>query len=585
MISLSPVRAQTGSEAQGNAGTTAPKRAPAGQAPEEVMKKLSDLVHAGKYAEAQQLTTGLLMAYPNDQRLIKVKALLDKAPASPSSAKPGPKKNQPLDNGASAPVAANSNDETLSGMDKVDYSALLELVRQAQQTTDLPEQTRLLQQFMVQSGLFLEKHPEQMMLWQFRVVSAISLNKPLAGYEAAQRLLEAGAADSADPNLQRLLAQLKNKGWLDKKEVDKLYEEQRYVLVDLQGEAADKPATSALRAQIVQNMTALLQSQYPTRQLLFTSPALGDSAPVLTLTVNVHDTTLSPCTYSMRKNVWKCPAQSLLTVTGNSPQGWSFNKTDILAGGTDGIGWGTPRTPLTGEQVRVWIGRRVGGVFREILGFEEVRAALGNSIPKPAGPDTQSSAPVGTPAPIPAVPAAQSFAPLTHSPAPTVQAPAPEPASGQAVHSVAFMSTSAPEHEAEVERATAPMDNATPTGGAQKTAILHVYRPHHLYAATQKPYVYIDGKKITPIANSQVIRMLLTPGKHNISASKKYVENEIPVNDLDMAAGGEYWIRVDISAGAWEAHSKLYVVPSEQAQSESKRMEELRIGDVSMNQR
>src|ERR1700720_2465436 len=72
-----PVRAQTGSDAQGNANTSASNPAPAGQAPDEVMKKLSDLVHAGKYAEAQQLAAGLLLAYPDDQRLAKAKALLD----------------------------------------------------------------------------------------------------------------------------------------------------------------------------------------------------------------------------------------------------------------------------------------------------------------------------------------------------------------------------------------------------------------------------------------------------------------------------------------------------------------------------
>jgi hypothetical protein len=38
----------------------------------------------------------------------------------------------------------------------------------------------------------------------------------MEGYEAGQKLLAMGAADSNDPSLQQLLAQLKNKGWLDK---------------------------------------------------------------------------------------------------------------------------------------------------------------------------------------------------------------------------------------------------------------------------------------------------------------------------------------------------------------------------------
>jgi hypothetical protein len=59
-----------------------------------------------------------------------------------------------------------------------------------------------------------------MLLWKLRVASAISLNDPIAGYEAGQKLLAAGAADSNDPSLQELLAELRNKGWLDKRKVE-----------------------------------------------------------------------------------------------------------------------------------------------------------------------------------------------------------------------------------------------------------------------------------------------------------------------------------------------------------------------------
>src|ERR1700686_3702493 len=83
-----PVRAQTGSETQGKANTAASNPEPAGQAPGEVMKKLSDLVHAGKYAEAQRLTTGLLAAYPDDERLIKAELLLEKSLAAASARAP-----------------------------------------------------------------------------------------------------------------------------------------------------------------------------------------------------------------------------------------------------------------------------------------------------------------------------------------------------------------------------------------------------------------------------------------------------------------------------------------------------------------
>ena len=206
LICLPHSIAQTATNAPADTSTMAAPPAPTVQAPDDVTNKITDLVHAGKYAEAQQLTTGLLAAYPNDQRLIKAKALIEKllAPAGPTS--PAPGSSQPAES------VANANAVQLTGMDKVDYNALIVLARQARQTTDLEEQTKLLKQFMDQSNVFLRKHPDQMLLWQLRAASAISLNDPMAGYDAGQELLAAGAADSNDPALQQLLGQLKNKG-------------------------------------------------------------------------------------------------------------------------------------------------------------------------------------------------------------------------------------------------------------------------------------------------------------------------------------------------------------------------------------
>jgi hypothetical protein len=201
---------------------------PANQAPDEMTKKITDLVHDGKYAEAQELTIGLLVAYPNDPRLIKAKALIEKllSPAGPVSA--APSSNQPTNAVATAQPTLNPSAESLTGMERVDYNALVELARQAQQTADLLQQNKLLQQFMDQSSPFLQKHPTQMLLWQLRGTSAMILNDPMAGYEAGEKLLAMGAADSNDSNLQRLLAQLKNKGWLDKQRAEDDEQTKRY---------------------------------------------------------------------------------------------------------------------------------------------------------------------------------------------------------------------------------------------------------------------------------------------------------------------------------------------------------------------
>jgi hypothetical protein len=208
LIWVAPLQAQTGSDAAVQSGAPA-----AAQAPYDMTQKITALVDAGKYAEAQQLTTGLLVAYPDDQRLIKAKALLENLLAHPGTpnAAPGNEQKQ---------WSASTNATQLSGEDRVGYNALVERAQEAQQSSDFEQQKALLQKFMADSGSFLQKHPEQMLLWQIRAASAINLNDADAGYEAAQKLLAVGAADSNDANLQHLLGQLKNKGWLDKQGVE-----------------------------------------------------------------------------------------------------------------------------------------------------------------------------------------------------------------------------------------------------------------------------------------------------------------------------------------------------------------------------
>jgi len=201
--------AQTANNAAPAGSSASP--APSGQAPDAVTNRITALVHAGQYAEAQQLTIGLLVAYPSDERLIKAKALIDKLLANPGGS--------PSGNPASTPPV---NSDQLIGMEKVDYNALIALARQAQQTTDLSQQNASLQQFMDESRTFLLKHPHQAMLWEIRAATAISLNEPMEGFEAGQNLLDSGAADSNDPALQGLLGQLKNKGWLDRHQAEGL---------------------------------------------------------------------------------------------------------------------------------------------------------------------------------------------------------------------------------------------------------------------------------------------------------------------------------------------------------------------------
>ncbi|MGB8583121.1 MAG: thioredoxin domain-containing protein [Candidatus Sulfotelmatobacter sp.] len=274
LVLLSPLHAQTAASAHVETGAAAATPAPVGLAPDDATAKLTELVHAGKYAEAQQLTAGLLIAYPNDQRLIKAEALIDKllSPAGSTNATPG--------NAQPSQPPANANAGQLTGMDKVEYNSLIELARQARQTTDLAEQTKLLKQFMDRTSVFLQKHPDQMQLWQLRAVSAIILNDPMAGYDAGQRLIASGAADSTDPNLERLLAQLNNKGWLDKQAAEEAKKEADEVIKPPQA----APVRGALNPTVrivefsdfecpacgsIQPVLKKLLSDFPQAQLVF----------------------------------------------------------------------------------------------------------------------------------------------------------------------------------------------------------------------------------------------------------------------------------------------------------------------------
>jgi len=547
-------RAQQPTNAPAASNATQANSTPAAQAPDQATKKLTELVHDGKYAEAQKLTTGLLLAYPNDQRLIKAKAMLDKLLAAASSAKPDPNPHQPSINSVSPQSPPHSGAEQLTGMDKVDYSALTELVRQAQQTTDLPQQTKLLQQFMEQSGSFLQKHPAQMLLWQLRAVSAISLNAPLAGFDAAQKLLAAGAADNNDPNLLQLLARLKLLGWMERQQAERL-----------QRIADDERKQQAEAATAERLKTEHDKYTFPAAHAHSFSYSYGH------MTMNEDDAVYVASDENIRLSRNDIREIKVFCVAKNMCGLYFYPKDGgklyFVAVTEDAVARRTvqgnvifPPSVIGNAVVARWkfvsTDNKTLSPPPEVLGS----ASVNHSAPEPVVPALHSFAPANNPAQGAAAPASESSA----QPSTSMNHPASEPGVPAVLRS-------------------APRDNPVPSAAAGNTAVLHVYRPHHLFAAAQKPYIYIDGEKITPIANSQEIRMLLTPGKHTVSVSKKYVVNELPINDLDMGTGNEYWIRVDISAGAWAAHSKLYIVPADQAQLECKRMKEIRIGAVSMN--
>ena len=616
---MAPMCAQNASTDPKAASSTAN----AAQAPEDMTKKITDLVNAGKYAEAQALTTGLLVAYPNDQRLIKTQALL-KQLLTPVAATPSTREASP-----SAQPVTDANTEQLTGMDKVDYNALVEQARQAQQATDLEQQKSLLQRFLADSSLFLQKHPEQMLLWQIRAAAAISLDDMYAGSDAGQRLLAAGAADSNDPSLERLISQLKLKGWLDQAKMAEARRNTADSLVNSLGmKFARVPGTTVVFSiwdTRVQDFQAFVNDTHYDATRDMNSGVNGhQGATLLASYVQAH--------YERIGNSWQNPGWTQGPGDAVAGVSWEDAKafcewltekerhigkidpdqsyrlpTDAewsMAAGADqkaderkGSGKKTI-SPLGNDSPNAYGIYGLGGSFFQFTedwydtkmvnktarggswfhaenNFRRVsfRMAVGPklrfndfSFRVVLSNDTQKQrAGVRGPAGVD-ISKQELPAQVTNTPVP--------------------INNSAPQSAAEASESPVFASNPPAVGTAvakvSNTAILHLYRIHQLSGLGLKTNIDIDGKQVTEIANGQAIRLLVAPGKHNITASARKAKADTPIYDLVMEAGKEYWVRVDFSAKFFN-YVRLYLEPAEKAQLESGKLEEITRGDLSSN--
>jgi hypothetical protein len=96
-------------------------------------------------------------------------------------------------------------------------------------------------------------------------------------------------------------------------------------------------------------------------------------------------------------------------------------------------------------------------------------------------------------------------------------------------------------------------------------AILYVYRFRRYDGAALRPYVYVDQKEMARMENGQFFAVILDPGKHSVRFRDKASRV-----DLDMKAGADYYIRVDLRTGFWKGHSRLNLVFPEQGAYEVK---------------
>jgi hypothetical protein len=108
-------------------------------------------------------------------------------------------------------------------------------------------------------------------------------------------------------------------------------------------------------------------------------------------------------------------------------------------------------------------------------------------------------------------------------------------------------------------------DSQKTTDAKASKATVYVYRYKQFVGAALAPSVYCDETELARMENGRYFTVKLDPGKHNFRSNDKQSGTE-----LDMKAGQEYFLRVEIAAGAMKGHGRLVLMSPEQGGYELK---------------
>src|SRR5260370_16611728 len=111
-----------------------------------------------------------------------------------------------------------------------------------------------------------------------------------------------------------------------------------------------------------------------------------------------------------------------------------------------------------------------------------------------------------------------------------------------------------------------------PTADSQKTtdakpskATVYVYRYKQFVGGALAPSVYCDETELARMENGRYFTVKLDPGKHNFRSNDKQSGME-----LDVKAGQEYFLRVEIATGFMKGNVRLVFMHPEQVGYELK---------------
>jgi formylglycine-generating enzyme required for sulfatase activity len=198
--------------------------AAASSIPEDQFSRLTALVAAGKTSDAARFADALALLYPDDPRPAQMLAAQASPPAAPAPAVEAASPTAPITAPAApeevaAPAAtlaasAPAPSAEPTGLDRVKWAGIEELMKDATNTQDVAERTRILTSVLEKSAPLRGTYPRMMRLWFFRAVAAQQLRDFAAGAEAGRKLIALGATESGDATMLTLLGRMENEGYL-----------------------------------------------------------------------------------------------------------------------------------------------------------------------------------------------------------------------------------------------------------------------------------------------------------------------------------------------------------------------------------
>jgi hypothetical protein len=362
----------------------------------------------------------------------------------------------------------------------------------------------------------------------------MSMNDPVAGYEAGVRILAAGGAESNDPSLEQLLGQLRNKGWLNQQEAER------------QARSLDDAKHAEEARQDHDKYT------FPA------SHAIGlNQRSYGHLTITPNDATYT----SPEENI-------------------HFLKNDIRETKVEGDGFYF--IPTRGRKF-LFFPVTEEGVINKTAAYSVALppSVLGDAVVArwhfvQTGRETLGPSSESTPQQPPAADEQKTSEPAArvqeHST--PVHNSKPTPASLRAASTRA---TDAPTSVPVVQTDSStivPVSGQPTAAASSRTAVLHLYRLSHMGGEFSKYDIEIDGRRVAKIANAQSVRFDISPGKHNINVFWSSVKSDAPLYDMDFDPGKEYWVRVDLRQ-SYADHMRLAIVPEAEAREETGKLIEV----------